>query len=339
MFHFIGSINATPWANGIALIVLVYFTAKISGSHLNPAVSTSFMMLGYINPLEMLVYWIAQICGCMVGSLWIAALVPQIQIGEEITKKTLEYSGCFIPQDGLSYAQVYGWEAVCTFCFMLPIFAVVWYTQNKSGYGNTGPFIVGCSFMASAYVAAPFTGAAFNPARVLGSTLVFKCPDTQFVKFYILGEFTAGLIIPFFVLPWYGIALENWYFTYFPSLKKKFAYLYKDEEMLIDLESPKIFKDKRIQNILVKSPSTLSVDSKGNTNANANINALKVMSPLYSPRQSPRQSPQDFQRRQLGNFIPKYPNAKVSIELSKKITPRLSLDGVNITGESFSEIT
>eukprot|EP00798_Chlamydomonas_sp_ICE-L_P019572 gene19570-26256_t len=51
IFHFIGSASPTPAANGIALIVLVYFTAKISGAHLNPAVSFTFMLLGHTNPL------------------------------------------------------------------------------------------------------------------------------------------------------------------------------------------------------------------------------------------------------------------------------------------------
>ena len=252
MFHFIGSINATPWANGIALIVLVYFTAKISGSHLNPAVSATFMLLGYINPLEMLVYWIAQIAGCISGALWIAALVPQIQIGEKITTDMLPVSGCFFPKTDLSYAQVFGWEAVCTFCFILPIFAVVWYTQHKSGYGNTGPFIVGCSFMASAYVACNYTGAAFNPARVLGSYVVFKCPETQFIKFYIFGEFAASITVPFFIIPWYGIAMDNWYFKYFPTIKDKLVLMYsnsKDEIESNNNEDIIVSPEKKIERV------------------------------------------------------------------------------------------
>ena len=140
IFHLIGSVASTPTANGIALIVLVYFTAKISGSHLNPCISTTFTLLGYTHPFDMLMYWIAQISGCIVGALWISALVPGMEVGELVPFDKLSVSGCFIPQDDLSNSRIYGWEALCTFCFILPIFAVVWYTQEKSGYGKKNLF-------------------------------------------------------------------------------------------------------------------------------------------------------------------------------------------------------
>lgn len=221
MFHFIGSVSPTPWANGITLMVLVYFVAKISGAHLNPAVSTTFMVLGHINPVEMLAYWAAQICGCAVGALWISALVPQLYVGKEIEDpKALSYSGCFVPQPDLTHGQVYGWEALCTFCFIAPIFAVVWYTQRKSGYGNTGPLMVGLSLLANAFVAGQFTGGALNPARALGSEIVFKCPSTDFIWYYVLGELTAGAFAPVVIIPWYGIARNAWYVKYFPNFVK-----------------------------------------------------------------------------------------------------------------------
>jgi len=213
IFHFVGSISATPWTNGLALLVLVYFTAKISGSHLNPSVSTTFMLLGHINPMEMLVYWIAQVSGCLIGAMWISLLVPGIHIGESVDPLLIQYSGCFIPNSTLSNAQIYGWEAVCTFCFITPIFAVVWYTQHKSGYGNTGPIIVGCSLIVNAFVAGPFTGAALNPARVMASPIVYKCPTNLLkILYYILGEMTGGILAPLLIIPWYGISSSGWYF-------------------------------------------------------------------------------------------------------------------------------
>jgi len=221
MFHFIGSVSPTPWANGIALITLVYYTAKTSGGHLNPAVSTTFMALGHITPLEMLGYWAAQITGCAFGALWIAALVPELYPGHEITNPAaLYHSGCFIPKPDLAPAQIYGWEAVCTLCFIAPIFAVVWYTQQKHGYGNTGPIVIGLSLLANAFVAGQFTGAALNPARALGSEIIFKCPKTNHIWYYVLGELTAGLLSPLVLIQWYGIAPNAWYMKYLPKSAK-----------------------------------------------------------------------------------------------------------------------
>jgi glycerol uptake facilitator-like aquaporin len=223
MFHFIGSVSPTPWANGIALMILVYFVAKISNGHLNPAVSTVFMLLGYINPIEMIAYWFAQVCGCAVGALWIYALIPDLFLWRQIdSPAALYYSGCFVPKANITNAQIYGWEAVATTCFILPIFSVVWYTLHKPGYGLVGPIMIGLSLIANALAAGPWTGASLNPARTVGSPIVFNCPDNDKIYLYILGEFTAALIAPIVLIPWYGIATTCWYLKYFPANFKKF---------------------------------------------------------------------------------------------------------------------
>jgi aquaporin TIP len=209
IFHFIGSVSPTASANSIILMVLIYFTAKISGGHLNPAVSWTFMLLGHINPIEMMVYWLAQIAGCITGALWIAALVPGIYIRN--SQNQIQYDGCFIPNNQLTNSRIFGWEALCTFNFILPIFAVVWYTQVKSGYGNTGPIIVGLSLYANALACGSWTGAALNPARVLGSPAVFNCGNNQNIFYYIIGEITGATAAVLAIIPWYGIAQESWY--------------------------------------------------------------------------------------------------------------------------------
>ena len=209
-FHFIGSVSPTPATNAVALMALVYFTAKVSGAHLNPAVSTAFMLLGHINPLELVAYALAQILGCITGALWIAALVPGALVGGSDELATI---GCFAPAADLSSARIFGWEAFATLAFLLPVFSVVWYTQNKSGYGTTGPVMVGLSLLSAAYAAAPYTGAALNPARAVASHVVFHCPtrSTSSLKFYVLGEFVGACIVPLIIVPWYGIAHNAWY--------------------------------------------------------------------------------------------------------------------------------
>lgn len=205
VFHFVGSTAPTAAANAVALIVLVYYTAKLSGAHLNPAVTLTFAMLGYTNPVEVVTYWAAQVSGSALGAAWVAALVPGLHAGGDTS--TSAVSGCFSPNPAISPVQLLGWEAVCTFCFILPIFSVVWYTQNKSGYGNTGPIMVGLSLFAAASAAGPWTGAALNPARVLGSSVVFSCRGgNSNVPYYIAGELLGASIVPLVIIPYYGIS-------------------------------------------------------------------------------------------------------------------------------------
>ena len=195
----------TPAANAAALMAMVYYTAKISGGHLNPALTATFALLGYTNPIEVLVYWASQVSGCLVGALLISSLSSDLEIGGLVTQSTTG-SGCFIPNPSLTALQVLGWEATCTFSFILPIFSVVWYTQSKSGYGNTGPIIVGLSLFAAASAASPWTGGALNPARVLASHIVFDCGPNNYVEYYIAGEFIGAFLVPIAVIPWYGIS-------------------------------------------------------------------------------------------------------------------------------------
>ena len=215
MFHFIGSVSPTAAANGLALLVIVYYTARMSGAHLNPAVTLTFMLLGHVNPVEMIVYWAAQVAGCVLGALWVAALVPGAVLRGTGSPgyAGVHGDGCFAPQAGLTDAQVLGWEAMGTFCFLVPIFAVVWYTQTKSGYGNTGPLIVGLSLTATALAVGQWTGAALNPARAMGSVIVLRCaPRAETtVGLYVAGEAVGAALVPLVIIPWYGIAARPWY--------------------------------------------------------------------------------------------------------------------------------
>ena len=204
IFHFIGSVSPTPASNAAVLIVLVYYTARMSGAHLNPALSVTFALLGYINPVELVVYWVSQMSGAIFGALWLVLLLPYASVrGDALSSQF----GCFLQSPSLSDAQIFGWEAICTFAFILPIFSVVWYTQSKSGYGNTGPLIVGLSLYAAASAASDWTGGALNPARALASPAVFNCPGiTNKLWLYVLGELTGAVLVPVAIIPWYGVS-------------------------------------------------------------------------------------------------------------------------------------
>jgi glycerol uptake facilitator-like aquaporin len=210
IFHFIGSVSPTVLTNAASLLVLVYYTARMSGAHLNPALTLTFSLLGYTNLLELVIYFVAQFSGAIFGALWIAALVPGLPIGAVVAESSDLAHGCFYPKtDGMTTFRIIGWEAVCTFCFILPIFSVVWYTQNKSGYGNTGPIIVGMSLYAAASACAPWTGGALNPARVVASQAVFRCPNPGDIPYYMIGEFLGAAVVPIAVAPWYGVSTRK----------------------------------------------------------------------------------------------------------------------------------
>ncbi|KAJ1473681.1 aquaporin-like protein [Baffinella frigidus] len=62
--------------NGLALVVLVYATAGISGGHLNPAVSTAFLVTGRLGKHRYWAYIAAQFFGMLAGAITLKLALP-----------------------------------------------------------------------------------------------------------------------------------------------------------------------------------------------------------------------------------------------------------------------
>lgn len=64
-FIFLSVILATgdPFAIGLSLAVAIYFGAKVSGGHFNPAVSVMLYLKKSINDKELIGYIITQVLG------------------------------------------------------------------------------------------------------------------------------------------------------------------------------------------------------------------------------------------------------------------------------------
>lgn len=262
IFHFIGSVSPTPWANAASLMTMVFYTAKISGAHLNPAVTTTFMLLGYTRPREVVLYWAAQVLGCVTGALAIAALEPGCVPGRAPSDPTaLQHSGCFLagaPLPG-GPARVFGWEFLGTLSFIVPVFSVVWYTQNKAGYGNTGPIMVGLSLLASALAVGPATGASLNPARTLGSSIVFRCPaGAASYAASIAGQMAAAVASVCFIVPWYGVSATAWYMHRLPARVVSWLHSYRPNITHVSVKRSSM--DRGVQSSGVQSSGVLLCD-------------------------------------------------------------------------------
>lgn len=188
LFSFLGSTVTDPilgpFVNGLALAVLIYTAANISGGHLNPAVTMSVLLCGFYPVTHAVLYIILQIAGGMMGSLLAAGLLPATPVAAG------KGPGCFIPNPLLSKRQVFGWELAMTFTLISAVYAC---GVAKPGHGSFTPLVVGLTLTACAGTGAKWTGAALNPARVLGPTAVFGCgKDTWWV--YVLAQLAAALL-------------------------------------------------------------------------------------------------------------------------------------------------
>ena len=67
--------SAAAYGNGLALAVLVYATANVSGGHLNPAVTLATIISGHMRWRRGLLYMAAQFLGGVVGECACTAAV------------------------------------------------------------------------------------------------------------------------------------------------------------------------------------------------------------------------------------------------------------------------
>lgn len=193
LFSFLGSTVSGamgPWVNGLALAVLIYVAANISGGHLNPSVTLSTVFCGFYPVLHAVLYIILQIAGGIFGSLLAVGLLPGTKIG-----MGKGGPGCFeiSPENekaGLTRGMVFGWEVVMTFTLISAVYAC---GIAKPGHGSFTPLVVGLTLVACAGTGAKWTGAALNPARVIGPAAVFGCSKNIWWV-YVLAQVLAAAL-------------------------------------------------------------------------------------------------------------------------------------------------
>jgi len=175
-------------AFGFAISVLVYGIAHISGGHINPAVTFSFMIMGEQSIVGGLLYMVAQFTGAIVGSLFLWATTTGLT--KDCVDATHESGVCsaslsnyrddfYGPAFALGVNQVgsnvtdgnaFLIEAIGTFLLVITVLNTA--VDKKSMAQNIAPTAIGWSVLLCHIVLIPFTGCGINPARSFGPMVV-----------------------------------------------------------------------------------------------------------------------------------------------------------------------
>jgi aquaporin Z len=147
-------------AHGLVLSVVVSATAGISGGHINPAITIGLFLGGKVPPRLVPLYLIAQCLGSFLGALalrviFAPAIIAAVALGTPV------------PAAGVSFNIVVFVELILTFFLAL----AVWGTAVDPRSPRIGGFGIGLAVLVGILVGGPITGAAMNPARVLGPAL------------------------------------------------------------------------------------------------------------------------------------------------------------------------
>ncbi len=163
-----GDHDSIAWAWGIGVTLGVYVAARLSGAHLNPAVTFALAAFKGFEWRKVAPYCLAQLVGAFVGALIVRATYADL-IAKFDPGHTYKSQGIFStsPTEGVSIPSAFLDQVVGTAILVFVIFALTT-ALNNPPLANTGPLFVGLTVVALGMAFGGNAGYAINPARDLG---------------------------------------------------------------------------------------------------------------------------------------------------------------------------
>jgi aquaporin Z len=179
--------SAAVVAPGLMVLAIILFMGKVSGAHLNPAVSIAFALRGDFPWRRVPGYVVVQLAAAALAAWFLKAVVHV----------SASY-GSNYPASGYSAWDAFLMETVLTLGLVSVILGTASGAQNL---GIVGAFGVGAYIALAGLWGSPISGASMNPARTFGPDLVARTfgPDLVARVFsdywvYVAGPFAGALL-------------------------------------------------------------------------------------------------------------------------------------------------
>jgi len=202
-----GGHDAITWGWGFGVTLGIYCAARLSGAHINPAVTLALAVFkGFAWP-KVAPYMLAQLAGAFVGALIVRFTYTDL-ISSIDPKHTIATQGIFstLPGNGaydVSITNAFFDQVVGTAILVFVVFALTT-ASNNPPLANLGPLIVGLLVVGIGMAWGVNAGYAINPARDFGprlATLITGYGDALkdqngYLYFWvpIVGPFVGGLV-------------------------------------------------------------------------------------------------------------------------------------------------
>lgn len=180
-------------AHGLALFVIVLVFGKISGAHVNPAVTLALASIGRFPWEEVFAYIVGQFVGAILGALALMAVYGKLAA-------TVGLLGRPSLATNTNLVQGIVIEAFGAFILVLAIVATAIDSRAPAGWAGLA---IGMALAAAIFVLGPASGASVNPARAFGPDLVsvlFGAAPvdwTAYVLCYLIGPIIGGAVAAF----------------------------------------------------------------------------------------------------------------------------------------------
>ena len=184
----LGDWLAIGLAFGIAVCACIYAFGRISGCHINPAVTLALWAIKKFPSGEVVPYIIAQLAGAALASFLLAASIGMDAV-------TIGGLGATAPFPGIGYLQAILVEAIGTFVLMMAIMGVA--VDRKATPGFAG-LIIGLTVAGVITTIGNITGSSINPARTfgpyLGDLLLGGTNLWEFYPIYLIGPIVGAIL-------------------------------------------------------------------------------------------------------------------------------------------------
>ena len=170
--------TAAVIAPGLMVLGIIMFMGKVSGAHLNPAVSVAFALRGDFPWRRVPGYIIVQLIGATLAALLLRGVI-------DVSAKF----GSNYVAAGYSGGQGWLMEALLTMGLVSVILGTASGAQNIGIFGALG---VGAYIALAGLWGSPISGASMNPARTFGPDLIAGKFTDYWV--YIGGPLTGAMI-------------------------------------------------------------------------------------------------------------------------------------------------
>jgi len=179
-------------AFGIVIAAVIYGLGRVSGAHINPAVTIALFASKRFPVTDTVVYIVAQLVGGLLGSIFF-----YLSVGMDAV--TIGGLGATAPAGGITFGMAVLAEVIGTFVLMMVIMGVA--VDEKAPPGFAG-LIIGLTVAGIITTVGGITGSSLNPARSFGPAvgdLLLGGPDVMGAfPIYIIGPIVGALIAVFF---------------------------------------------------------------------------------------------------------------------------------------------
>ena len=171
-------------AFGLILMALISILGKVSGCHVNPAVSIAMLIDGRISVITCIEYIVVQILGAILGAEIIALI-----FGSYSSLGANGFAKLSALSNNTTMLAALVIELILTFVFVLSVLV-----NSAKEDNENAPLLIGLTLTLVHIMGIPFTGTSVNPARSIGPAIFTGGEALSQLWVFIVAPIVGGIL-------------------------------------------------------------------------------------------------------------------------------------------------